>query len=375
MAVAFRDSAITSPTSTHSIKMPPPPRRRRRSPLLPTSIETVLLAIYPATLFIGSVFSLLDPSARSAFSNARVGGSGIDAKSSSDSPFTVAAAAAAAALEPPSYFAQKSNLFNVGFVKLGWLWTSAAFVVFLFTYSNGGDGGLGPPIRLTPQRLQGLLRYALVTAWWAVVTRWFFGPALIDRIFLVTGGFCDGHPSLITGGACKATGGRWRGGHDVSGHVFMLTLSSIFLWMEVLHLALRSQGLEDQRTISSGLMALNVRSAQTDRRRPSDDDPSFVGNDTLTWGVRIATVVAILSWWMVLMTAVYFHTWIEKVYSYHHDCYDVPFGFNGSFRSLVFSRLFSASTSFTIYLELYRPFETSSVFPAFNLSIITLHYI
>ena len=308
---------------------PPSRRRRRRSPLLPTSIETVLLAIYPATLLIGSVFSLLDPSARSAFWDVRVGGGGIDGTTSSDSAFTVsaaeaaaAAAAAASALEPPSYFAQKSNLFNVGFVKIGWLWTSAAFIVFLFTYSAGGagdddddDGGLGPTIRLTPQRLQGLLRYSLVTTWWAIVTRWFFGPALIDRIFLVTGGFCDGNPSLVTGGACKAIGGRWRGGHDVSGHVFMLTLSSIFLWMEVLHLALRSQGLEDQRTISSGLTASDVRSAQTERRRPPPgDDPSFVGNAPLKWGVRIATIVAILSWWMVLMTAVYFHTWVEKVY-------------------------------------------------------------
>ena len=33
---------------------------------------------------------------------------------------------------------------------------------------------------------------------------------------------------------------------------------------------------------------------------------------SLGLGVRVGLGVAALSWWMLLMTAAYFHTWIEK---------------------------------------------------------------
>ena len=39
--------------------------------------------------------------------------------------------------------------------------------------------------------------------------------------------------AIQSGPACKAAGGRWYGGYDISGHVFMLVLSSAFLLYEL----------------------------------------------------------------------------------------------------------------------------------------------
>jgi len=108
----------------------------------------------------------------------------------------------------------------------------------------------------------------------------------MDRAFLVTGGTCEmldaAGPDamgmstgklLITSAACKLQGGRWRGGHDLSGHVFLLTHASLFLWSELLPF------------LKAGI-----------------------------WGWVSSAVVAILCmwWWMLLMTGIYFHTWTEK---------------------------------------------------------------
>lgn len=110
----------------------------------------------------------------------------------------------------------------------------------------------------------------------------------MDRTFTVTGGTCQAvteDPSVrermgaatayVTSAACKVAGGRWSGGHDLSGHTFLLTHASLFLWSEV----------------APGLAAGGA------------------------WGAGQWGVVACLGvwWWMLLMTGVYFHTWREKV--------------------------------------------------------------
>lgn len=83
--------------------------------------------------------------------------------------------------------------------------------------------------------------------------------------------------AVATSTACKIAGGVWSGGHDLSGHTFLLTHASMFLWSEV------------APTVAAG------------RRR---------GLGRGAWGV-----LALLGiwWWMLLMTGVYFHTWREKV--------------------------------------------------------------
>lgn len=207
---------------------------------------------------------------------------------------------------------------------MGWLWTTLAFAMFLFIHPS-----TGPPraLILTPRRLQAVLRWGLVTAWWVLVTQWAFGPGLIDRGFRLTGGVCQFLESeeekriamgkgvgeireIFTGAACKLAGGQWRGGYDVSGHVFLLTLGSAFLGMEILPVVLRYAGLREERAVMNregkvgrAGAGIGIGDAEAEREEGS--------------GVGGAVVVAGLSWWMLLMTAAYFHTWVEKVCLIH----------------------------------------------------------
>src|SRR6187402_275261 len=187
-------SSPSSNTSTASGSLSNPTKMTtRRLPLLPTPLETILLSLYPATLVVGSLFALLDPSARATPYN-----------TTTQSHFASTA---------PSYFAKKSNIFNVFFVKQGWAWVTFSYLFFLFTHPSTGAQSLV----ITPKRLRGLFRYAIVTVWWIFVTQWFFGPAIIDRGFTLTGGQCelveqaksgsvdmDDTRQFVTGVACKA---------------------------------------------------------------------------------------------------------------------------------------------------------------------------
>ncbi|KAK0312847.1 hypothetical protein LTR01_002509 [Friedmanniomyces endolithicus] len=296
--IPIPSSANGSASPSNKLDLPPP----NNSPFLPTVLESLLIAIYPTTLLLGSVFSTLHPATRAATYNPI---------SQSYDP-----------ADAPSYFAKKSNLFNVYFVKIGWIWITLAFFLFVFTHSS-----LGPPLRpaLTKRRLQAVLRYACITAVWIAVTQWFFGPPIIDRGFRWTGGKCEliyddsfaaraekadmsDVEKAITHAACKTIGGQWKGGHDISGHVFLLILGSATLWLELLPAMLRMEGLREARRIltSDGL----VRSAAFE----TDDNAG--GNmkvpEETHIGVKVSLVVAGMSWWMLLMTAAYFHTWFEK---------------------------------------------------------------
>lgn len=271
---------------------------RRNSPLLPTFLEAILLSIYPATLLAGSLFGLLDPAARGSPYN----------------PTTQSHFANTA----PSYFAKKSNIFNVFFVKQGWAWVTFGYLFFLFTHPSTGPTSLA----MTPKRLRGLFRYAIVTTWWILVTQWCFGPAIIDRGFTLTGGQCElveqadaGHTNMdptrqfVTGVACKAVGGKWFGGHDISGHVFLLVLGSMFLFEELFHVVLKSGGAKEERTIVMDDGA--VKSAEVEARA---DKPSSSGmTDPWTLAAKVMLCIGTLCLYMLLMTAAYFHTWFEKV--------------------------------------------------------------
>ncbi|KAL1296998.1 hypothetical protein AAFC00_004594 [Neodothiora populina] len=273
------------------------------SPWLPTPLECALLATYPATLVLGSLFSVFNSSARNAPYSATL----------QSHPPNLA----------PSYFAKKSNIFNVFFVKVGWFWMTTAFCAFIFSHSS-----LGPrfSFTLTPRRLRAILRYLLVTSVWCAVTQWFFGAPLIDRGFRFTGGQCEiiysdtpganrkqaamsDTREIFTHAACKTIGGTWKGGHDISGHVFILILGSAMLWLEILPAVLRASGLREDRRIR--MLDGAVKSAAVETRDSIGNMPVPDSQD-LGLGVKIAVGVAAMSWWMLLMTAAFFHTWFEK---------------------------------------------------------------
>ncbi|KAL6713518.1 hypothetical protein ACLMJK_008983 [Lecanora helva] len=263
----------------------PPPPSTTSSPtplptiistLLPTPPELLLLLTYPLTLTLGSLYSLLSPTTRHAPYD----------------PLTQSHPTSHA----PSYFALKHNILNDYFVKVAWFWVTLAYAWFLALSPT-----TGPTIQskngwvLTPQRLRGILRWVLVTTWWALVTQWCFGPGLIDRGFRVTGGVCKLSDRLEgkagSGRACKALGGEWRGGHDISGHVFILVLGSAFLGFE------------------GWLGKGRVDKVHGEGSVGGDEEEEEGGG---SWGMGMPLVVMGFSWWMLLMTAAFFHTWFEK---------------------------------------------------------------
>ena len=208
-----------------------------------------------------------------------------------------------------SYFARKSNIFNTLFVKRAWGWTSFAFFALFFT---------SPAIVRTRKRVG---QYVLATVVWAAFTTWFFGPAIFERVVSYSGGQCvvilpspnnvssasflnipaeychtrtrlspDTHPELFISPFLLtqsqwSTRPRYLKGHDVSGHVFLLTLSVLFL--------------ADQLKPSI-MMYANQRMA------------TYVpGAHRLA---TYATFALSALWvWMVFTTGVYWHTPIEKV--------------------------------------------------------------
>ncbi|KAF7543839.1 hypothetical protein G7Z17_g10410 [Cylindrodendrum hubeiense] len=264
----------------------------RNSPFIPTPIERLFLAVFPVVLVFGTVYSVLSPETRAAR---------YDPVSQSHSQDPTAA---------PSYFAQKSNVFNVFFVKRGWAWITGAFAAFVFTH---------PSTAVAPRRLRASLRWVAVTSLWFFVTQWCFGPPIIDRGFRWTGGRCEfanrevemGDTSIgemVTSMACKAAGGKWKGGHDISGHVFLLTLGTAFLMQEVGWPILRWSGwLTEERSVVMSDGAL--KSAHVEAQEPVGQG---AGRPPLGLGGNFALGVMGLNVWMLLMTAIYFHTWFEK---------------------------------------------------------------
>jgi len=111
----------------------------------------------------------------------------------------------------------------------------------------------------------------------------------------------------FTHAACKAVGGRWAGGHDISGHVFLLILGSAMLWLELLPAVLNTKGLREARRIRTDGGLVRSASIETHDSRGNMEIPRELGV-----GVKTSLGVAGVCWWMLLMTAAYFHTWFEK---------------------------------------------------------------
>ncbi|KAJ5945504.1 Fat storage-inducing transmembrane protein [Penicillium verhagenii] len=226
---------------------------------------------------------------------------------------------------PVNYFARKNNIFNIYFVKIGWLWTTLAFVSLLLTqpafhpYASLSESQQQTRVR---RAIQAVSRYALATTVWYLMTQWFFGPAIIDRSFVFTGGKCseiikqagEATPSLtpsiqletvFSAAACKSAGGLWGGGHDISGHVFMLVLTTALLAFEAIGVGAFSF---PSRPEGDGSRERKASDPNNIRTGEQDDGSGFVR----TWALRFVWGVVALGWWMLFMTAIWFHTWLEK---------------------------------------------------------------
>ena len=284
--------------------------------------SSVVLLVYPVTLLLGSLFSAISPTAR---------GTRPTNSAQSSAPLAPSLAADLHLSESPvNYFARKNNIFNVYFVKIGWLWTTVAFAALLLAQpAYRFSSSLSPQQQQARFRrcLQAFLRYVLATATWYLMTQWFFGPPIIDRSFVVTGGKCEkvlnkvgeaaAEPTsspvqletLFTAAACKAAGGAWNGGHDISGHIFMLVLSTAILAFEAIGAGALGSFPNAVRTEGEMTRERKASDPEAPQSRNEDDAPGVVK----TWSVRLVWGVVGLGWWMLFMTAIWFHTWLEKV--------------------------------------------------------------
>ncbi|EIN11278.1 hypothetical protein PUNSTDRAFT_62199 [Punctularia strigosozonata HHB-11173 SS5] len=209
-------------------------------------------------------------------------------------------------LHASHYFASKSNPLNVYFIKKAWGWTSLAFLALFFTLPPS-EGSI---VTARSKARGRLLKWLVETAVWGAFVGWFFGPALLERLIAASGGECvvvlptgyvlqlpveaclqssaispATHPSLFAASLMVPEVETWkarprlRRGHDVSGHVFLLTMGSLFL-VDQIRMSLATKG----------------RWSQAHK-----------------YAVSFAAVVLGLSLFAVYTTSIYFHTPLEKI--------------------------------------------------------------
>ncbi|KAH1686735.1 hypothetical protein KXX23_004963, partial [Aspergillus fumigatus] len=92
--------------------------------------------------------------------------------------------------------------------------------------------------------------------------------------------------------------GSWTGGHEVSGHVFMLVLATSMLVFEAVGAT---------RAVSVGAEADKKVDGEVDGQSEEEQ-----GDWMRTWSLRLVGAVVGLGWWMLFMTSIWFHTWLEK---------------------------------------------------------------
>ncbi|CCF55899.1 hypothetical protein KAFR_0A04640 [Kazachstania africana CBS 2517] len=115
----------------------------------------------------------------------------------------------------------KWSLVNQLLIKNGWFWTTVVTTVCVLRYSRN----YADTVR----------KYSVLSLWWFLFTQdnMFSNHAIMDLIFVWTGGKCDGGSTssklLKSSKHCKKIGGNWINGHDPSGHIFLLSIMTTFM--------------------------------------------------------------------------------------------------------------------------------------------------
>lgn len=219
--------------------------------------------------------------------------------------------------EVNNYWNDKRNLFNQWFVKKGWLWTTIVLILFytvtIIKHRKERKINYGAIV----------IRYMVSTLWWVFFTQWCFGLPIMDKIFVWSGGYCvvDSKTSkidkfislfdinqeknllqsnVISSYSCRKLKGSWEGGHDPSGHVFLLVHSSLFLFFEI------KQYWKSWSYIYENCKR-NVQEFKSSR------DWNQIINIFLLNPQVIVILLMSLWWFMLLMTNAYFHSLFEKL--------------------------------------------------------------
>ncbi|PAV20310.1 inositol phospholipid biosynthesis scs3 [Pyrrhoderma noxium] len=191
-------------------------------------------------------------------------------------------------LHDTQYFARKNNVLNTVFIKRAWGWTSGAALLLLLTSPSPSVTGPGTRQVFMSAR-ERLFKWGAATLVWLLFTAWFFGPSLFSRLTVASGVNASfDYPQAPLAPDSVLFEGDWRTrarlmrGHDVSGHIFLLTMSLLFL-ADALKPHLNKGKL---RSLSQTV-------------------------------VLIFTVLLMNIWFLsVLTTAIYFHTASEKFTGY-----------------------------------------------------------
>ncbi|KAK6463620.1 Fat storage-inducing transmembrane protein [Scheffersomyces coipomensis] len=235
-----------------------------------------------------------------------------------------------------NYYNNKKNILNQLFVKKGWGWTTLFIALFYICLNYQRHN------RLNFKTIQAvIIRYGLVTIWWIFFTQWCFGLPIMDKIFILTGGKCvindkqsipkalshlieffeeigfesEGgdleanilklESSIVSSYSCRRLRGSWEGGHDPSGHVFLLIHSSLYLFLEALpYWQSWTVLLDNIRAFSREVRSNN----KTIQQRGIILSQFIIGNP------HILIILLISLWWfMLFMTNIYFHSIAEKL--------------------------------------------------------------
>ncbi|ODV86192.1 hypothetical protein CANARDRAFT_197102 [[Candida] arabinofermentans NRRL YB-2248] len=239
-----------------------------------------------------------------------------------------------------NYFTSKSNFFNVLFVKVGWFWNTLIYILLILDVQFGKFNTR--LARDTSKLTKSLKRFGIVTLLWFFYSQWFFGMPLMDKIFILTGGSCYNIPETIKGirdygkpitntvvgnlyssndvssFTCRRLKGKWYGGHDPSGHIYLLSLSSMFLLIECFEFYNLNDLIMQLQNFKSTILNLyNTKKFEYLKQLLLEYPLIWVGLLIGLW------------FWMLLMTSIYFHSLIEKLFG-------LMFGYLSAYIALYF---------------------------------------
>eukprot|EP00158_Paraphelidium_tribonemae_P001366 Partr_v1_DN24310_c0_g1_i2_m31858 putative Fat storage-inducing transmembrane protein len=174
----------------------------------------------------------------------------------------------------PEFLFDNGNVLNKYFVKLGWAWTSAPIVALTLMQSRRSKIS------------SGLMRIMLATLYWFIMVKWCFGASVFDRVFAAWPyASCDIPDRRIVAISshqeCVNSGWEWIS-FDISGHCFLLSHASLFIWEEL-------------------FQHLKITSARQ----------SFLGLKRALAGFSFG--ISMLWMFMLVITSLIFHTVHEKI--------------------------------------------------------------
>lgn len=223
-----------------------------------------------------------------------------------------------------NYYNDKNNILNQLFVKKGWFWTTLVIVIFYGSILIKGH----PKVNNNKGKIiqSATVKYIISTVWWILFTQWCFGLPIMDRIFLYTGGKCITaeekniikhlpfftrneeenifESTLIGSGDCRRLKGQWIGGHDPSGHAFLLIHSSLYLFFEIIPFWYSWKVTVD----NFNKIVCEVKSNDITTIDKIKKIAGFIISNP--W-IIVSSLIS-LWWFMLLMTNIYFHSILEK---------------------------------------------------------------